>query len=108
LEISNQNHEVNSTEGWRKLHNDELHNLYSSPRVIRMIRPRMKGWAGHVARMEVKRNACRVLVGKLEKKTLGRPKCRWKIILKWILEKLDGVIWTGFILLRIGASGRRL
>jgi hypothetical protein len=53
--------------GWRKLHNEELHNLYCSPSIIiRMIKPRMMRWAGHVARMGEKRNAYRILVGKPE------------------------------------------
>jgi hypothetical protein len=60
--------------GWRKLHNDEYHNLYSSPGIIRM---RMR-WAGHVARKGEKRNAYRLLVGKPEGRSpLGRPKRRW-------------------------------
>jgi hypothetical protein len=50
--------------GWRKLHNEELHNLYSSP--SRMIKSRRMGWAWHVARMGAKRNAYRILVGKPE------------------------------------------
>jgi hypothetical protein len=54
--------------GWRKLHNEELHNLYSSPHLIRMIKSRRMRWVGHVARMEEKRNACRILVGKPERK----------------------------------------
>jgi hypothetical protein len=45
------------TGGWRKLHNEQLHNLYSSPRIIRIIKSRRMRWAGHVARMEEKRNA---------------------------------------------------
>jgi hypothetical protein len=49
---------------WRKLHNEELHNLYASPNIIRMIKSRRLRWAGHVARMEEKRNAYRILVGK--------------------------------------------
>jgi hypothetical protein len=49
------------TGGWRKLHNEELHNLYSSPSIIRMIKSRRMRWAGHVAQMGKKRN---VLVGK--------------------------------------------
>jgi hypothetical protein len=56
------------TGGWRKLHNEVLHSLYSSPSIIRMIKPRRMRWAGHVARMEEKRNAYRILVGKPEGK----------------------------------------
>jgi hypothetical protein len=65
------------TGGWRKLHNEELHNLYSSPSVIRIIKSRRMRWAGHVARMGEKRNVCRLLVGKPEgKRPLGRPRRR--------------------------------
>jgi hypothetical protein len=53
--------------GWRKLHNEELHNLYSSLIIIRMIKSRRMRWAGHVARMR-QNNAYRILVGKLEGK----------------------------------------
>jgi hypothetical protein len=62
------------TGGGRKLHNEELHNLYSSPYIIRMIMSRRMGWAGHVAHMEDKRTACRILVGKPEGKRLGTPR----------------------------------
>jgi hypothetical protein len=51
------------TGDWRKLHNEELHNLYSSPNIIRMIKPRRMRWAGHVARMGETRTAYRILVG---------------------------------------------
>jgi hypothetical protein len=54
--------------GWRKLHNEELHNLYCSPSIIRMIKSRRMRWAGHVAGMGEKRNAYRVLMGKPEGK----------------------------------------
>jgi hypothetical protein len=54
------------TGGWRKLHNEELNNLYSSPSIIRIIKSRRMRWAGHVARMGEKRNAYRILVGKPE------------------------------------------
>jgi hypothetical protein len=49
---------------WRKLHNEELHDLYSSPSIIKIMKARTMRWAGHVARMEEKRNAYRLLVGK--------------------------------------------
>jgi hypothetical protein len=71
-----------------KLHNEELHNLYSSLSIIRMIKSRRMRWAGHVARMGEKRNAYRILVGKPEeKRPLGRPRRRGWRILKWILER---------------------
>jgi hypothetical protein len=64
--------------GWRKLHNEELHNLYSSPSIIRIIKSRRMRWAGHVVRMGEKRNVYRLLVGKPEgKRLLGRPRRRW-------------------------------
>jgi hypothetical protein len=63
---------------WRKLHNEELRDLYSSPSIIRIIRSRRMRLAGHVARMREKRNAYRLLVGKPEgKRPLGRPRRRW-------------------------------
>jgi hypothetical protein len=66
------------TRCWRKLHNEELHNLYSSPSIIRMIKSRRMRWTEHVARMGEKRNAYRILVGKPEeKRPLGRPRHRW-------------------------------
>jgi hypothetical protein len=57
------------TGGWRKLHNEELHNLYSSPSIIRFIKSRRMRWAGHVALKGEKRNVYRILVGK---RPLGR------------------------------------
>jgi hypothetical protein len=66
------------TRAWRKLHNVELHNLYSSPRIIKMIMSNRMIWAGYIAGMEEKRNACRLLVGKPEgKRPLGRRRHRW-------------------------------
>jgi hypothetical protein len=66
------------TGGWRKLHNEELHNLYSSPSLIRIIKSRRMRWEGHVARMGEKRNVYRLLVGKPEgKRPQGRPRRRW-------------------------------
>jgi hypothetical protein len=65
------------TGGWRKLHNEKLHNLYSSASIIRIIKSRRMRWAGHVARMGEKRNVYWLLVGKPEeKRPLGRPRHR--------------------------------
>jgi hypothetical protein len=62
---------------WRKLHNEELRDLYSSPSIIRIIKSMRLRWAGQVARMEEKRNAYRLLVEKPEGKSpLGRPRRR--------------------------------
>jgi hypothetical protein len=66
------------TGGWRKLGNEELHDLYLSPNIIKIIKSRCMRWAGHVARIEEKRNAYRLLVRKPEgKRPLVRPRCRW-------------------------------
>jgi hypothetical protein len=62
---------------WRKLHDEELHNLYSSPDIIRQVKSRRMRWAGNVARMGEERKVYKVLVGKPEgKRPLGRPRCR--------------------------------
>jgi hypothetical protein len=58
------------TGGWRKLHNEELHNVYSSPSIIRIMKLRSMRWTGHVERMVEKRTSYRLLVGKPEEKTL--------------------------------------
>jgi len=64
---------------WRKLHNEELNDLYSSPNFLRVIKSRTIIWAGHVARVGERRGVCRVLVGKPEgKRPLGRPRLRWQ------------------------------
>jgi hypothetical protein len=77
---------------WRKLHNEELHNLYSSPNAIRMIKTRRMRLAGHVARMG-KRNAYRILMGKPEgMRPLGRPRCRWVDNIKIDLREIG---WYG-------------
>jgi hypothetical protein len=77
------------TGGWRKLHNKELHNLYSSPSIITMIKSRRMKWAGHVARMGEKRDAYKVLVGKSEgKRPLGRPRLRLVDTIKMDLREI--------------------
>jgi hypothetical protein len=82
------------TGGWRKLHNEELHNLYCSPSIIRIIKSRRMRWAGYVARMGEKRNVYRLLVGK---RPLGRPRRRWINNIKvGLLEiGLSVVDWIG-------------
>jgi choline kinase len=80
----------------RKLHNEELHNLYSSPNMIRMIESRRKRWAGHVAGIGEIRNAYRILVGKPEEnRPLERPRLRWMVNIEMDLKEigLDGVDW---------------
>jgi hypothetical protein len=87
------------TGGWRKLHNEELRDLYSSPSIIRMMKSRRMWWAGHVALMGEKRSAYRLLVGKPEgKKPLGRPRRKWLDNIKMDLLEIGlgrcGLDWS--------------
>jgi hypothetical protein len=80
----------------RKLHNEELHNLYSSLNIIRMMKSKRVRWAGHAARMGETRNTYRILVGKPEgKRPLGRPRRRWVDNIKMDLRETgwDGMNW---------------
>jgi hypothetical protein len=80
---------------WRKLHNEELHDLYFSPSIIRIMKFRRMRSMGHVARMGKKRNAYRLLVGKPEeKRPLGRPRRRWVDNIRDRLERC-GLDWSG-------------
>jgi hypothetical protein len=75
--------------GWRKLHNEELHNLCCSPSIIRIMKSRRMRWAGHVALMGEERNAYRILVGKPQgKRPLGRPRHRWKDNIRMYLREI--------------------
>jgi hypothetical protein len=66
------------TGGWKKLHNEELNDLYSSPSIVRVIKARRMRWVGHVARMGEVRSAYNILVGRPEgRRPLGRPRRRW-------------------------------
>jgi hypothetical protein len=72
-----------ATGEWRKLHNEELNDLYSSPSIVRVIKSRIVKWVGHVAHMGESRGVYRVLVGKSEgRKPLGRPRHRWDYNIK--------------------------
>ena len=94
---------------WRKLHNEELNDLYCSPNIVRVIKSRRMKWAGHVARMGEGRGVYRVLVGKLkERDHWGDPDVDGRIILRWIFGKWEGVARTGWSWLRIGTGGGHL
>jgi hypothetical protein len=80
----------------RKLHNDELHSLYSSLNIVRVIQARKMRWAGHVTCIGEGRGVHRVLVGRPKnKRLLGRPRCRWEDNIKMDLREVgnDGANW---------------
>jgi hypothetical protein len=81
---------------WRKLHNDELHSLYSSPNIVRVIKSRRIKWAGHVARIEERRGVYMVWVERPEsKRPLGRHRRKWDDNIKMDLREIgiDGANW---------------
>jgi hypothetical protein len=79
--------------GWRKLHNEELHDLHFSPNTIRMTKSRSMIWAGHVVCMGVERIACRILVGKpTAKRPLGQPRRKWDDNIR---TNLRVTVWSG-------------
>jgi hypothetical protein len=89
-------------EDWRRLHNEELHNLYTSPNNIRVIKSWRMKWTGHVPRMGDLRNAYKMLEnlkGKAYQEDLG---VNGRLILECILGKWGGKLWDGLIWLRIG------
>jgi hypothetical protein len=76
---------------WRKLHNEELNDVYPLPNIVRVVKSRRMSWAGHVARMVEGRGVHRVLVGKPEgKRPLGRPRPRWEDNIKRDLQEVGG------------------
>jgi hypothetical protein len=82
--------------GWRRLHNEELHNLYASPHILKVIKSRRMKWVGHIARMEEMKNAYTILVGEPEgKKPLRRPRRRWEDNIRTDLKEIgwEGVDW---------------
>jgi hypothetical protein len=95
-----------ATSEWRRLHNEELNDLYSSPNIIRVIKSRIMRWAGNEARMEGgKRGAYRILMERPEgRRPLGRPRHRWEDNIKMDLQEVGWVMdrWSW---LRIGTLG---
>ena len=90
---------------WRRLHNEELNDLYPAPNIVRVIKSRRMRWAGHVARMGEEREEYRVLVGKPEgRRPLGRPRRRGVDNIRMDLQ--EG--WTGLGWPRIETGGGRL
>ena len=81
---------------WRKIHNEELNDLYCSPSTVRVIKLIRMRWVGHVARMGERRGVYRVVVGKPEgERPLGRPRCRWEDNIKVDLQEVGcgGMDW---------------
>jgi len=96
-------------EEWRKLHNEELNDLYSSPNIVRVIKSRRIRWAGNVARMGRGDVYTGFWWGNLKERDLwGDPGLDGRIILRWIFRKWDMVVWTGSSWLRIGTVGGNL
>jgi len=92
---------------WRRLHNEELNDLYSSPNIVRVIKSRRMRWAGHVVRMGEERGVYRVLLGKPERKIpLGRPRRRWVDNIRMDLQEV-GCGYMGWIRLAHDRDGWR-
>jgi len=97
------------TRKWRKLHNEELTNLYSLPNIVRVVKSRRMRRVGRVAFMGEGRWVYRVLVGKPEgKRPMGRPRRRWEDNIKKDLQEVGGGCGTGRSWLRIGTGGGHL
>jgi len=94
---------------WRKLHKEEVNDMYCSTNIVWVIKSRGMSWAGHVTGMGERKGVNRVSVGKPEgKRPLGRPVVDGRIILRWIFRKLDVRVWTGSSWLGIATGGGHL
>jgi len=92
---------------WRRLHNGELNDLYSSPNIVRVIKSRRMKWAGHLAHVGEERAVYRVLVGKPEgRRPLGRPRRRWGDNIRMYLQEVECgyVDWIGWPRIETGGG----
>jgi hypothetical protein len=91
----------------KKLHNEEFHNLYSHPNIIKQMKSRAMRWAGHVARMGAERKVYKVLVLKARRKytTWGRPRRRWENGIRMNFGEIGRGVWSGLNWLRVGVGG---
>jgi hypothetical protein len=94
------------TEEWKNLHNGVLHNLRSSPNIIRQIKSSRMTWAGNVTRMQRRENCTQVWWESSKETNHSENRgVDGRMGSKWILEKLVGRVWSGFTWLRIGTGG---
>jgi hypothetical protein len=97
------------TREWRKLHNEELNDLYFAPNNFRVIKSRRMRWAGYVARMGRGEGCTGFWWGNLrDKDHLGNPGVDGRIILRWIFRKWEVGVWIGSSRVRLGKGGRHL
>jgi hypothetical protein len=91
---------------WRRLHNEELRNLYASPNIVKETKSRRMRWAGHVAGIGEMRSAYNILVGKSEGRNhLAKQGIDRSLVLEWTLGKYGGSLWIRSVWLRLGTSG---
>jgi hypothetical protein len=94
---------------WKKLHKEELNDLYSLPNIVRVAKSRRMRWAGHVERMWRREDCTGCWWENLrERGNWGDPDVDGKIILRWIFKKLEEVVGTGWSWLKIGTDGGHL